>query len=92
MKATLENEIISWLNKMTSRFEWITFKYEYSNEMKAHLICVYPQGEVDKNDEYCLEEVDFGFCIDKVFPNEVLLFSTEEQLFSCSEDSSCASF
>lgn len=87
MKAN--ERIIKWLNEMINKFEWISFKYEYSSEMKAHLVCVYPQKEIDQCDEYSTEEVDFNFKMDELYPNETLLFSTEEQLFSCSDNAPC---
>lgn len=83
MKAS--ETIIKWLNEMVDKFGWISFKYEYSDDMKAHLVCVYPQKKIDLCGDYCTEEVNFGFSMDKLFPKETLLFSTEEQLFSCSE-------
>jgi|GEM_PF-1570657 len=81
----ITERITGWLKEMTNKYNWILFKYEYSGEKKAHLICVYPQDRIDQCDDYCLEEVNFSFQIDKEYPNETVLFSTEDALFLCSE-------
>ena len=82
----IKERITGWLKEMTNKYNWIVFKYEYSEEMKAHLICTYPQSKIDQCDDYSMEEVNFNFHMDKEYPNEVVLFSTEDALFSCSEN------
>lgn len=79
-------ELEKWMNEMISLFPWIVFKYEVTGMRNIHRICVYPQELIDSSEEYCKEENDFAMRIEDSFPNETLLFSTEENIFSCSEN------
>lgn len=75
-----------WFSSMINKYPWITFKYEVSEDGYNHRICVYPKCLVDTDDNYCNDEIDFSLALDTMFPNNSILFSTEEDLFSCSSD------
>lgn len=81
----IQEFLSAWLNKMASAHPWITFKHEYSERMRAYLVCVYPRERIDLSEKYCEEEVEFTEQVEESFPNDNVLFSTEEELFSCSE-------
>lgn len=74
----------SWFSSMINKYPWITFKYEASDDGYNHRICVYPGCLIDEDNGYCLDEIDFSMKLDAEFPNNSILFSTEDELFSCS--------
>lgn len=78
--------IFNWLNDMLIRFPWISFKYEFSPLKNTHFIAVYPSNLVDDNEDYCQNENDFSLLLYKLFPNETIIFGSEEELFKCSAD------
>lgn len=82
----ISQELEKWMNNMLSLFPWITFKYEVTEERNIHQVCVYPRELIDSCDEYCREEIYFSMKMEDLYPNETLLFSTEENIFSCSEN------
>lgn len=78
--------ILQWFDKILVQFPWIYFKYEFSNEKNIYYISVYPSNLVDENEEYCKAENEFSIQLYKLFPNDRILFGTEEELFKCSEN------
>lgn len=71
---------------MICKYPWIKFVYEVSEENIDHKICVYPKNLIESSEGYCNDEIDFVFKLDKLFPNNDVLFSVEEELFSCSDN------
>lgn len=82
MKAT--KHIIRWMEEMVNKYPLIYYKYEYSNKDGAHLICEYPTHITYECEAYCEEQMVWLGKMDKLFPEETILFSDEEDLFSCS--------
>lgn len=80
VKETLE----TWFNTMICKYPWIIFKYEMAEDGYSHRICVYPKCLVNASDDYCEDEIAFSMALDAKFPDNSVLFSTEEELFACS--------
>ena len=41
--------IAAWLNEMIAKFDWITFRYEYSHKLLAYCIEVLPANYIDRS-------------------------------------------
>lgn len=81
----IREHLEDWFQEMIYKYPWIKFMYEVTGDGKEHRICVYPRGMIDESDAYCEDEVLFSNSLDRCFPNNNVLFSTEDELFSCSE-------
>ncbi|WP_459187297.1 hypothetical protein ACGE0T_14305 [Parabacteroides sp. APC149_11_2_Y6] len=79
-----KEHIEQWFSNMIYKYPWIKFIYEVSEDKTRHRICVYPKYLIDKNDDYCDDEINFSMSLDKKFPDYSILFSTEDELFACS--------
>lgn len=82
----IKERVEKWIDLMICKYPWIKFVYEVSKDNMDHNICVYPKDLIESSEDYCNDEIDFVFELDKLFPNNGVLFSTEEELFSCSEN------
>lgn len=79
------NEVIfDWIYSSIEKFPWITIKYEYSKKRHIHYISILPESNRELTEEYCSDENEFSFKLDQMFPNEVVLFGTENSLFTVS--------
>lgn len=75
--------IITWLNKMVAKFEWITFRYEYSNVLLAHCIEVSPSESLEESEEYAASEYEFSCEFERKF-GESVIFSDGTEFYKCS--------
>ncbi len=71
---------------MICKYPWIRFVDEISDDGSKHRICVYPSELINNNENYCNDEINFALSLDRIFPNNDVLFSTEKELFSCSNN------
>lgn len=84
--SEIKEHVEKWINLMICKYPWIKFVYEVSEDNIDHNICVYPKNLIESSEGYCNDEIDFVFELDKLFPNNNVLFSIEEELFSCSDN------
>ena len=52
--------IAAWLNEMIAKFDWITFRYEYSHKLLAYCIEVLPANSIERSEEYANEEYNLS--------------------------------
>lgn len=76
--------IIAWLNEMIVKFDWITFRYEYSHKLFAHCIEVLPSDSIEQSEEYAYEEYDFSCKFEQTF-GESVIFSDGTEFYKCSD-------
>lgn len=77
--------IIAWLNEMIAKFDWITFRYEYSRKLLAYCIEVLPTNSIERSIEYANEEFKFSCEFEQKF-GESIIFSNGTEFYRCSED------
>ena len=77
--------IAAWLNEMIAKFDWITFRYEYSHKLLAYCIEVLPANSIERSEEYANEEYNFSCDFEQKF-NESVIFSNGTEFYRCSEN------
>ena len=75
----------AWLNEMIAKFDWITFRYEYSHKLLAYCIEVLPANSIERSEEYANEEYNFSCDFEQKF-NESVIFSNGTEFYRCSEN------
>ena len=71
--------IAAWLNEMIAKFDWITFRYEYSHKLLAYCIEVLPANSIERSEEYANEEYNFSCDFEQKF-NESVIFSNAQKM------------
>lgn len=77
--------IVAWLNEMIAKFDWISFRYEYSHKLLAYCIEVLPANSIELSEEYADEEYKFSCDFEQEF-NESVIFSNGTEFYKCSEN------
>lgn len=70
---------------MIAKFDWITFRYEYSHKLLAYCIEVLPANSIERSEEYANEEYNFSCDFEQKF-NESVIFSNGTEFYRCSEN------
>ena len=71
--------------EMIAKFDWITFRYEYSHKLLAYCIEVLPANSIERSEEYANEEYNFSCDFEQKF-NESVIFSNGTEFYRCSEN------
>jgi hypothetical protein len=71
-----------WIQNTQNQFPGIGFKYKNDVKYKTHYIAVYPYDKISEDENYCREEVEFYFFMEKTFPKETFLFGSEIRNFT----------
>ncbi|MFV0585854.1 hypothetical protein [Bacteroides reticulotermitis] len=81
----MKEYIVTWLNEMVDKFNWITFRYEYSSILSAHCIEVLPSDSIERDLEYATEEYNFSCKFEDLF-GESVIFSDGTESYKCSDN------
>jgi len=80
-----EQVVTAWLQQMTGRYHWISFRYEYSERERVHYIAVYTDhGKEITCPDYCHDENLFHSRLAALYPDETVLFGHADFSFKCS--------
>ncbi len=80
-KTKIHSQLLSWFNEMTSKYEWLSFRYEYSTILGVYLVGYYPSFKVDECDEFCIDAMRFEDSMNAEYGDEAPLFGNEEECF-----------
>jgi len=83
--------INDWIQKMIISYPWICFKYEYSAKRNIHYIGVFPQTKVEANEAYCNDENLFAIDLDSKYPEQIVLFGSDETFYKFTDNANCYS-
>lgn len=83
---TLNQRILDWIFISLEKYPWLTIKYEFNNRKNIHYLNVLPAAEINISEEYCKDENDFSLAMEYLYPNDTVLFSTEDSIFPASSD------
>lgn len=81
----IKNELIAWFKIITSRFQWISVKYEYSDKLKSFLVSFSPSDKINESDEFCIEAMRFENEMNEKYGDNAPLFCDDEKYFTLSE-------
>lgn len=88
----IKNELIAWFKIITSRFQWISVKYEYSDKLKSFLVSFSPSDKINESDEFCIEAMRFENEMNEKYGDNAPLFCDDEKYFTLSEHSEIINF
>jgi len=83
---TINQRIKDWIFITLDKYPWLTIKYEFNNHRNIHYLNVLPAAKINISAEYCKDENDFSLGLEYLYPNETVLFSTENSIFPASSD------
>lgn len=78
----IKNFLIEWMKDTVKRFPSVYFRYYYDQGENVYYVGVYPCSFVECCEEYCAAENDFSLRLNKAYPDDTVLFESEESLFS----------
>jgi len=81
-RAEIELILTSWFHEMIAKYDWLSFRYEFSEKLGVFLVGYYPAEKVDANEEFCREAMRFEDEINAQFGIDAPLFGNEEDYFS----------
>lgn len=79
---TINQRILSWIFVTIEKYPWITIKYEFNDQKNIHYLNIFPAFEINNSKEYCNDENNFSLDLEYLYPNETVLFSTEDSIFN----------
>ena len=82
----IETSLRSWAKEMVSRFNWLTIRFEYNNVRHCYLVSYYYATNIDDNDPFYKEALEYEDNMNKLFMDDAPLFCDEESLFKLSSD------
>ena len=65
---------------LKSKFKDIIIKYQYKDNSETHIIHILPLSLYEKNIEYIMEEEEIENEFFNLYPNEEILFISEDSL------------
>lgn len=85
-RLEIETSLRSWAKEMVSRFEWLTIRFEYNNVRHRYLVSYYYATNIDDNDPFYKEALDYEDKMNILYMDDAPLFCDEESLFKLSTD------
>lgn len=79
---------MEWFEEMTSKYSWLSFRYEFSTKLGTYIVGFYPSDKVDSSDEFCLDAIQFEEKMSEIYGEEAPLFGNEEDCFTFSVNAS----
>lgn len=84
-KTELENILNAWFEDMLSKYDWLSFKYEFDEKRNVFLVSYFPADKINTNDEFCRDAMAFEDKVNYLYGDDAPLFEDEETLFPLSE-------
>ncbi len=72
--------IENWLKNIAINFQEAKIRYEYRKSTQSHLIEILPLAFFEQEEAYLMEELKFEDEFEKLFPNENVVFISEDSL------------
>lgn len=82
----IEEQLRQWFAFITAKYTWLSIKFEYSQSRRVHLVSLSPVSEIEMNDDFNLEVMQFEDNMVSMFGDDAPLFTDEEKLFKLSAE------
>lgn len=80
MNSIAKDFLIEQLNSLSVMFPDVCIKYEHRKNTNSHIIEVKPVSVFENNEDYIRAEINLEESFEKKFPNEDLIFISENSL------------
>lgn len=81
----IKNKLVVWFDKMMTKYEWLSIKFEYSNKLRNYLVSFSPSSKIQVSDEFCEESMCFEDEMNKLYGDDAPLFCDDEKYFKLSD-------
>lgn len=80
----IERMLREWFAEMLKKYDWLSFKFEFSEKRNVFMVSYYP---IDKmgTDDFCRDSMAFEDKINLLYGNDAPLFCDAESLFVLSK-------
>ncbi|MBR6077633.1 MAG: hypothetical protein IKP63_04715 [Paludibacteraceae bacterium] len=84
MKEEILQKLRTWFDEMLAKYDWLTFKYEYSDRRHVYLVSYSPIDKIELSDEFNRDAMAFEDRMNYLYGDDAPLFCDEESLFTLS--------
>lgn len=82
----IKKKLSTWFDKMMTKYEWLSIKFEYSCKFKSYLVSFSPSSKIEESDEFCEESMNFEDEMNKLYGDDAPLFCDDEKYFKLSKN------
>lgn len=82
----IKNKLVVWFDKMLTKYEWLSIKFEYSNKLRNYLVSFSPSSKIQVSDEFCEESMSFEDEMNRLYGDDAPLFCDDEKYFKLSDE------
>lgn len=84
MIEQIRNDLHTWFEYVSNKFQWLNIKYEFNPNRKVWLVSFSPASQIDLSDDFNKEAMAFEDAMYDKYELEAPLFTDEEKLFKLS--------
>ena len=85
IQEEIRGKLVAWFDKMMTKFEWLSIKFEYSDKLRSYLVSFSPSSKIEESDEFCAESMNFEDEMNNQYGDSAPLFCDDEKYFKLSD-------